>query len=295
MKIEKVKELIAKSGYEEDEVYIVENCHRGNIFVVKTKCGIDFMDYGDSMDVRYKKTGSINPKNMSTFREEKLKTYNLTSEIRRLDDRITVLKIGTGNYPAITFEFGKRMFSISFRQLKQSIKNGFYVNTSYDMYDKLEELGIDNIEILKVYTMRRKSNEAKYELYLDIMNKQTLEVVHNVQWRRMWVDGYHFKKSTGEIAVEKTLKKLGLTFEKQKMFKNCKLQLPLRFDFYVPSLNTCIEYDGEYHYKDIRGTLEYTQIRDAIKNKYCAENNIALIRIPYFEKENIYKIIEEIV
>lgn len=295
MNLEKVRELIVKSGFEEQEIVIIEQGHRGNLFIIKTKCGIDFMDYGDSINERYKKTGLINPKNMSTFREERLKTYNLKSEIKRLDDRINVLKIETGKYPMITFEFGKREFSIKLRQLRDNIKNGFYVNTSYDMYDRLKELKINNIEILKVYNLRRENNQSKWELYLDIKNKETGEVVNKVQWRRMWVDGHHFKKSTGEIAVEKSLNILGIAFEKQKTFENCKLQQYLRFDFYIPSLNTCIEYDGEYHYKNIRDSLEYTKKRDEIKNKYCKDNNIKLVRIPYFEKENIHKIIEEIV
>ena len=33
------------------------------------------------------------------------------------------------------------------------------------------------------------------------------------------------------------------------------------------------------------------QRRDAIKNKYCEDNGINLLRIPYFEKENIDSII----
>ena len=32
-------------------------------------------------------------------------------------------------------------------------------------------------------------------------------------------------------------------------------------------------------------------VRDDIKNVYCIENNIKLIRIPYWEKENLEEII----
>ncbi len=61
----------------------------------------------------------------------------------------------------------------------------------------------------------------------------------------------------------------------------------------LPDFNICIEFDGEFHYKPLMGIDEFAKgyVRDEIKNKYCAENNIYLIRIPYWEKENLEKII----
>lgn len=74
-----------------------------------------------------------------------------------------------------------------------------------------------------------------------------------------------------------------------------------RFDFYLPRYNLFIEYDGEQHYKPVRfhtqsneemeRTFEETQRRDKIKNRYCEDNDINLLRIPYWEKENIETII----
>ena len=72
----------------------------------------------------------------------------------------------------------------------------------------------------------------------------------------------------------------------EKRFADCKNIKPLPFDFYIPSLNLCIEYDGEQHYKSISSWggeegLLYRQINDNIKNEYCKNNNINLIRISY--------------
>lgn len=73
-----------------------------------------------------------------------------------------------------------------------------------------------------------------------------------------------------------------------------------RFDFYLPEYNLIIEYDGEQHYKPMRyhddedkNILDFRkrQERDKIKNNYCKENNINLLRIPYYEKNNIDSII----
>lgn len=50
--------------------------------------------------------------------------------------------------------------------------------------------------------------------------------------------------------------------------------MKLRYDFYVPSSNTIIEYDGkEYHADD------KVRLRDAIKDKFAKDNKIRLIRI----------------
>ena len=83
-------------------------------------------------------------------------------------------------------------------------------------------------------------------------------------------------------------KKIDKFFEREKRFENCKDKYTLPFDFYLPELNMCIEYDGEHHYKPIKywgGEEELKKIekRDNIKNIYCSENNIDLMRIKYDE------------
>lgn len=74
-----------------------------------------------------------------------------------------------------------------------------------------------------------------------------------------------------------------------------------RYDFYLPDYNTFIEYDGEQHYMPVnfgKWSLEESckhfeaiQEHDKIKNEYCKEHNINLLRIPYWEKQNIENII----
>jgi len=54
----------------------------------------------------------------------------------------------------------------------------------------------------------------------------------------------------------------------------------------LPNLNTCIEFDGQQHYNIIEHfggekILIENQVRDDIKNKYCLENNIKILRIKY--------------
>ena len=81
----------------------------------------------------------------------------------------------------------------------------------------------------------------------------------------------------------------------QYSFDDCVYKLKLKYDFYLPKLNTVIEYDGEYHYYRLTNTQkEFENIiaRDNIKNSYCRNNDIKLIRIPYWEFKNIEKILE---
>lgn len=91
--------------------------------------------------------------------------------------------------------------------------------------------------------------------------------------------------SKSENIIRKYLDSREIKYIEQFKFKDCKYKRSLLFDFYIPSLNLCIEYDGEFHYKDIFGQLEDTVIRDNIKTDYCLLNNIDLLRISY--KDNI--------
>lgn len=108
--------------------------------------------------------------------------------------------------------------------------------------------------------------------------------------------------SKGEKAISSWLDKIGVLYESQKRFDNCRYKLPLPFDFCLPDYNICIEYNGKQHYEpiDIFGgeeAFEGTVRRDKIKEDYCKDNNISLIVIPYFadiyeELNKLYKLIE---
>lgn len=78
---------------------------------------------------------------------------------------------------------------------------------------------------------------------------------------------------------------------KEDWFHDCRDKLPLPFDFHIKTdtMDYLIEYDGEQHYKQRsdgrfggEDDFQKTQLHDTIKNQYCLENNIPLIRIPYY-------------
>jgi hypothetical protein len=105
-------------------------------------------------------------------------------------------------------------------------------------------------------------------------------------------------ESFGERMVSKILSKYNVQFIREHKFVNCKKIYPLPFDFYLSEYNICVEYDGEQHYNPVKHfggikTYEELKIKDEIKTKYCLDNNIKLIRIPYTEFNNIEEIIKK--
>lgn len=98
-------------------------------------------------------------------------------------------------------------------------------------------------------------------------------------------------ESKGENIISNLLSEKNIIFNRQKTFKNCindKTGRFLKFDFYLPNNNLCIEFDGEQHFRPIKrfgGEKGYnsTIYRDNIKNKFCVDNNIDIIRIKYNE------------
>jgi very-short-patch-repair endonuclease len=92
--------------------------------------------------------------------------------------------------------------------------------------------------------------------------------------------------SKGERKIFSILKGNGILFERQKTYNDCKYINKLRFDFYLPEYNMCIEYNGEQHYKDIQywNNSHLLNIkRDNIKKTYCENNNIELLIISYLD------------
>ena len=102
----------------------------------------------------------------------------------------------------------------------------------------------------------------------------------------------------GEKLISQYLDKNNIFHKSQYKFDNCKFYNQLPFDFYLPTLNIAIEFDGMQHYEIVEwfggfdGFID-RKIRDTVKDIYCKENNIKLIRIPYWEMNNIEKILDK--
>lgn len=105
--------------------------------------------------------------------------------------------------------------------------------------------------------------------------------------------------SKGELIIKNILQYHGVDFIQQYSFDDCRYKLPLKFDFYLPQINTLLEFDGIQHFKYVQGfhktLFKFHELlhRDVIKNNYCRDNNIKLIRINYDQIQVINQILHE--
>lgn len=105
------------------------------------------------------------------------------------------------------------------------------------------------------------------------------------------------KMSKGESRIYNFLTANNIKFNREYCFDDCIYKRHLKFDFYIPILNLVIEYNGQQHYKPIKifgdkEKYENTIKRDNIKINYCKKNNIKMFIIPFWDYDNIEKLLE---
>ena len=152
-----------------------------------------------------------------------------------------------------------------------------------------------HLTAIKIYSKGNKNGSRKWLCKCDC-GQQTIVTTGHL--RSGHTKSCGCINSRGEELVGTTLSEMSIQYAKQKTFKECvnpKTGRLLRFDFYLPDYNICVEYDGEQHYYyndkgwNTKEKLKMTRYRDNIKNKFCKENDIKLIRIPYWDFDKIDK------
>ena len=111
-------------------------------------------------------------------------------------------------------------------------------------------------------------------------------------------------ESKGEKELDRILTKYDISYDSQYTFDDLRGVGGglLRFDKVVfwdeeqTQLRILIEYDGIFHYEKQYEDdgYEIIQEHDKRKNTYCMNNNIKLLRIPYWEFDNIDEIVRKI-
>lgn len=106
------------------------------------------------------------------------------------------------------------------------------------------------------------------------------------------------KNISGVDIIKNFLKENKLKYVQEYSFDDCVYKKKLRFDFAVfnsdGELKCLIEYDGVRHFKNIHKeykTFQEMKLRDKIKDWYCLQNNIDLIRIGYMATNSISNIL----
>lgn len=108
--------------------------------------------------------------------------------------------------------------------------------------------------------------------------------------------------SKGEKQINCLLAELDVPFKAQYRFPDCRNKKPLPFDFAVldssQSPILLIEFDGIQHFEPVeyfggQSGFERTQQNDSIKNAYCCDHSIPLLRISYLQQESIEQLITD--
>lgn len=175
-----------------------------------------------------------------------------------------------------------------------------YMIVSPDKYDsKIYLCQKCNVEMSKLHRIRNHeehiSDVTVYDWYDDTTEVDTFDITRSVDEVLTLTSNIDYgiqygdvnkKQSKGESLVEDVLKSLDVQYKKEHTFPDLRDKGLLRLDFYVPSKNLAIEYDGRQHFEDVpfyttNCSFEDIQRRDSIKDTYCMTNGIKLIRIPY--------------
>lgn len=127
--------------------------------------------------------------------------------------------------------------------------------------------------------------------------------LHDYYWVN-YSNFYHSKTrckvcniSKGENEISKILDNHNIGYEREKVFNDLigSGGRNLRFDFYIEELNTLIEFDGEQHFVPkfdmTDDDFKRQQSHDVMKDNYCLNKNINLIRIKY--NQNIYNTLKK--
>lgn len=168
-----------------------------------------------------------------------------------------------------------------------SIKDSF----GYHHFDKVLSWHPDNE--ISPFKIRRSSNTLIKFVCHECGNVflRSLNKVDNGRWCPKC------SKSKGEKRVIDFLNLKDIKFIYDKPYFKDLLSdsnNPLRPDFILPEHKIWIEYDGEFHYREIYDINNYEtlKIHDNRKDEYAKKHGWKLIRIPYWEFDNIEEILE---
>lgn len=226
----------------------------------------------------------LNQMSSHSFKKNAYKTIiNFKNELKKNGDEfVKFVRLGEGGSLIGEFKtFDRGVVELDIRNYKS------FINGRQTTYDYCKEL---ECKILSAYI------NATEKMLIDF------NCGHNPNWitPNNLKNGYFCpicNESKGEKVIREYLEKNGLEFKQEYIFEDCKYKRSLPFDFYIKEYNLCIEYDGIQHFEVSsyfgEKSFKDTQKRDKIKNDYCKNNNINLVRIPYWEIDNVENILDE--
>lgn len=165
----------------------------------------------------------------------------------------------------------------------------------------------DNLQSFVIKAKKTHGDKYNYDesVYIDSKTHITIKCLIHGDFIQKPKDHINNKQgcptcneSKGEKQIRLYLDNNNIEYVQEKRFNECKDKYTLPFDFYLTDYKTCIEFDGEQHFKAFdyfggNNKLKIIQKHDKIKTKYCKDNKIQLYRINY--DDNIDSILNEII
>lgn len=180
--------------------------------------------------------------------------------------------------------------------------NSIMRGSSFERFSVRNPYTIDNIRIFAfnkgwdciVYNQEYKGDKIPLKFMCACGNDFYVDINHFVDGKYQ-CNECRLRQSAIAAKVELWLNQNHIVYSKEKKFDDCKNKKPLPFDFYLDDFNACIEVDGVGHYRPVAfgGRKEEAQDiyeqrvqNDLIKTEYCKNNNIPLLRLPFWIIEN---------
>lgn len=164
---------------------------------------------------------------------------------------------------------------------------GCYCKDRISETHKIDMIGKKFGKLLVLQETEKLNRRLAYKCLCDCGN---ITIVRGEDLRSAHTTSCGCLKSKGEDVISELLRLNNIPFEKEKTFMTCrfpKTNYYARFDFFVDN-KYLIEFDGVQHFGfpnkwDTNESYQEKKERDIYKNNWCKENNISLIRIPYYQ------------
>ena len=198
-------------------------------------------------------------------------------------------------------------------KIKCKIHGEFITKPSYFLYEKngcpyCSKNRYKDLDFFIADANKIHNNKYKYELINNLNKLSYINIICPIHGKFIQRISSHIggkngcpncNESKGELKISKFLDKNGIKFKRQFTFEKCKNKQNLPFDFYLIDYNICIEYDGEQHFNPIKyfggpKRMQKIKLNDSIKNKFCSDYGIKIIRISYLNYDKIESYLESI-
>jgi len=173
-----------------------------------------------------------------------------------------------------------------------------------ESYREKREYGKKEIESIiikytksKLISFFKTDDRLNIELQCTCGNTYITNIANLTRGRSKVCKRCSMSMSKSERDTEDILKNNNIEYIKEKTFNGCVNICKLRFDFYLPKYNLAIELNGIQHYESVglfggEKGFESTKFRDNIKIKYCQDNDVNLLIIPYNDFNRIEELIK---